>query len=308
VKGFIFAAGFGERLRPITESVPKALIPVLNIPSICYSVMLLKEAGIKDIICNLHYMHNEIIQFFKDNDYFDLNIKFSVEDRILGTGGGLKKCEKELSDDYFVVLNSDVIIDIDLRDVIDLNKKSGKPATVVLHKTDRAKDIGPVGVKAGEIVDFKNFLNTGVMSDYIYTGAAVLSPLIFKYLRAEFSSIVYTGYIDIIKNHSLKFVEHTAFWEDIGSIESYWNVSMRMMKNIRLFTKRMLKSLNQNIELTAESAKVDRGAKVKNSVIGKQCVIGGGAIIENSVVLSHSIINNAVIKNSIVDRDRIYKI
>lgn len=308
MKGFIFAAGFGERLRPITESMPKALIPVLNIPSICYALMLLKEAGISDIICNIHYRHNDIIKFFNDNNFSNLNIKFSFEKNILGTGGGLKNCEKELSDDYFVVLNSDVIIDIDLRSVIDFNIRSGLPATVVLHKTERAGEIGAVGVNGDQIVDFKNFLNTGVMSDYIYTGAAVLSPLIFKYLSADFSSVVYTGYIEMIKKHGLQFFNHTSFWEDIGSIESYWNVNMRILNNQNLFNDRLSRSLNKNIEIISKSAVVNKGARIKKSVIGEECEIGENAFVENSVLLPRTAVKNAVIKNSIVDRDRIYKI
>ncbi len=308
MKGFIFAAGFGERLRPVTDSVPKALVPVLNIPALCYPLMLLKEAGINDVICNLHYRHNDIIKFFDDNKSFGLNISFSFEENILGTGGGLKKCERELSDDYFVVLNSDVIIDINLHEVIDFTRRAQLPAAVVLHKTARAKEIGPVGVKGDKIVDFKNYLNTGIMSDYIYTGAAVLSPLIFKYLSPEFSSIVYTGYIEILKQHGLRFFEHSSFWEDIGSMESYWNVNMRMLEDIDVFRERMLKSLGRKIEIIAGSSGVEMGAQIRNSVIGGECEIGSGAVIENSVLLPRSVVRNGIIKNSIIDRDNVYKI
>ncbi|MCU0822215.1 MAG: NDP-sugar synthase [Spirochaetes bacterium] len=308
MKGFIYAAGFGERLRPITGSVPKALVPVLNVASISYPLMLLKEAGIRDVICNLHYRHNDIIQYFKDNDFFGFNISFSFEDKILGTGGGLKKCERELSDDYFIVLNSDVIIDIDLREVVDFAGKAGLPAAVVLHKTEKAREIGPVGVRDGEIIDFKNFLNTGVMSNYIYSGVAVLSPLIFKYLSEEFSSVVYTAYIEMIKNHGLKFFSHDKFWEDIGSIESYWNVNMSMIKNKHIFSGRMLKTLNQKMEIISGNAVVNEASVIKNSVIGRHCIISEGAAIENSVVFPNSVIRDVVILNSIVDRDNIYKI
>ncbi len=307
MKGFIFAAGFGERLQPITESIPKPLIPVLNIPSICYSIMLLKEAGIHDIVCNLHYKYKDIIEFF-DNNSFDVDISFSIEDEILGTGGGLKKCQDVLSGDDFVILNSDVIIDIDLEEIVDFHRSTSSVATIVLHKTDMAKNIGPVGVEGNRIVDFKNFLNTGIMSDYIYSGVAVLSPLIFQYLQEEFSSIVYTGYIEIIKQHTLNFYEHDSLWEDIGSIESYWNTNMNLVKNIDLFMERISKAIGNNIEVISKNTKIDGNAIIKNSVIGEGSIIGKDVTLENSVLLPNSRLSDCKVIDSVVYGDQVISV
>ena len=113
MKGFIFAAGLGERLRPLTENTPKSLLPVLNLPSVCYAVYLLKEAGIDHIICNLHYRYADIINFFKTYNNFGLHIEFSTEESILGTGGGFKKCEDIIGDEEVLLINADIIIDLD---------------------------------------------------------------------------------------------------------------------------------------------------------------------------------------------------
>lgn len=307
MKGFIFAAGFGERMRPISWDIPKPLIPVMNIPSICYSVMLLKEAGINNIICNLHYKGDEIINYFKANDFFGIDIAFSMEDQILGTGGGLKKCERYLKDDLFIVLNSDVIIDIELDDVIEYHNKNSSPATIVLHKTSDAKNIGSVGVRENEIVDFKNFLNSGVLSDYVYTGAAVLSPEIFKYLHTDFSSIVYTGYVDIIKKRTLGYYEHKSFWEDMGSLKSFRLTNMKLLNDMDLFRERMSEYLKQEPVPVHPDAEIIKGATVINSVIGNNSFIDSDVCIENSVVLPECVLKTNQIKNSIVYRDRIIK-
>ena len=74
MKAFLLAAGFGERLRPLTENTPKPLLKINDIPSICYSLMLLKEAGIRDVVCNLHYKHDKIIDFFEKNSFFGMLI------------------------------------------------------------------------------------------------------------------------------------------------------------------------------------------------------------------------------------------
>lgn len=308
MKGFIFAAGFGERLAPVTDSMPKALVPVINIPVICYPIMLLKEAGIEKVVCNLHYRYNDIITYLERNGFFGLNFSFSIEEDIMGTGGGLSLCEAELRDDDFILINSDVIMDIDFNKVIDHYRSASFPATIVLYKTDRAGEIGPVGVQGEKIVDFRNFLKTGVMSDYIYSGSAVLSPEIFNYLKSEFSSIVYTAYVDIIRDHSLSWYELNDLWIDIGSMESYWKANMIMLEKKELFADRYERLFNKKIEIVSESAEISNNASVVNSVVGEGCVVRGKSEIVNSVLLPGAVVDSKKIIDSLVLRDRIIKV
>lgn len=308
MKGFIFAAGFGERLAPVTDSMPKALVPVINIPAICYPIMLLKEAGIQHVVCNLHYRYNDIISYLQSNNFFGLNFSFSIEEEIMGTGGGLSMCEAELRDDDFIVLNSDVIMDIDLNKVINHYKSSSSPATIILFKTEKAEEIGPVGVKGDRIVDFRNFLETGVMSDYVYSGSAVLSPDIFNYLKNEFSSVVYTAYVDIIRNHTLSWYELNDLWIDIGTVGSYWKANMIMLEKKELFADRYEKLFNKKIEIVSGSAEISDKASVKNSVIGEGCVVRGKSVIVNSVLLPGAVVENEKISNSIVLGERVIAI
>ncbi len=86
----MLAAGLGTRLRPLTLGRPKPLIPVAGIPFICYSLALLREAGVDRIVCNLHYRPGDIMDFFRRNGDFGLRVDFSMEENILGTGGGNK--------------------------------------------------------------------------------------------------------------------------------------------------------------------------------------------------------------------------
>jgi mannose-1-phosphate guanylyltransferase len=288
MKGFVFAAGYGERLRPITERIPKPLVPVLNVPSICYSLLLLKKAGISDVVINLHYKMEDIIGFFCENSNFGFNINFSTEEVILGTGGGLKKCERLLSDDDFVVLNSDVIMDLDIRKLITRHQAAQSYGTVVLYGTSLAKSIGPVGVKDNRVVDFKNYLDSGVMSDYIYTGAAVLSPRIFQYLTTQYSSVVYTGYTSIIKNHRLDYFEHEGLWEDIGNVESYRRANLNVLASFDKLQKEFREELGISAEIVSTRASIHKEAVVNNTIIGDGCVVGKGSKIDNSVLFAGS--------------------
>ena len=309
MKGFVLAAGYGERLRPITNTIPKSLIPVLNLPSICYALFLLREAGIDEVVCNLHYKSEEIIRFFEENDFFGLNISFSMEETILGTGGGLKKCEGMLGDSEFVLINSDVILDIDLTILIGFHQKSGSPATLLLYRTERAEEIGSVGVQGNRIIDFNNILGTGVVSDFVYTGVAVLSPNIFRYLNGEFSSVVDTGYVGLIQNHSIRFFEHRGLWQDIGNIHSYWEANVCKMKEILALKERISKVLHLRPQVISPSSIIGSHSIVEDSVVGRDCLIGEGVTLERAVIFPGSTIKNrTTIKNSVVHEHRIIEI
>ncbi|MFH0976107.1 MAG: NDP-sugar synthase [Spirochaetota bacterium] len=309
MKGFIFAAGFGERLRPLTNEMPKSLLPVLNLPSICYAVFLLKEAGIDQIICNLHYRYQDIIYFFRLNNNFGLDIKFSIEETILGTGGGLKKCADMIGDSDVLLLNSDVIIDLDLISLIICHRENKSPATLVLKKTDEAQIIGPVSVDRNRITDFKNFLGTNRISEYIYTGAGIVSPVIFDYLVSDFSSVVYTGYVELIKKHFISFYEHTGYWQDIGTIDSYWKANIDLMNKFGSLEQRMLPVLGIGPSIVFPDREIKNEINIRDSVIGKGATIGDGAVIETSVLLPGSVVKKgALIRDSVVFRDRIFKV
>lgn len=312
MKGFILAAGFGERLRPITDGIPKSLIPVLNLPSICYALFLLKEAGIRDIVCNLHYRQRDIVEFFEENDFFDLTITFSVEETILGTGGGVKNCEKIIGDSDFILINSDIIMDMDIRKLIAYHKKRSAPATVVLYRAENAMDIGPVGFEGDIVTDFHNARSRDGASDLIYTGLAVLSPLVFRYLKKEFSSIVDTGYNKLIENHAIGYLAHKGIWKDIGSINSYWRANLDMIAEGRAIAERLSSMLGIAPQVISYGAHIADNSKILNSVIGEGARIGKNSTVENSVLLPGaavldgcSVIDSVVYGKSVIEVSRL---
>ena len=105
-KAIILCAGFGKRLLPLTKTLPKPLLKVNQVPLIEYSIRILKELGIEEIAVNVHYLKDKIIEYL--NSYHP-NIKIFNEEIILDTGGALVNAKSFLSDDYFVILNSDTI-------------------------------------------------------------------------------------------------------------------------------------------------------------------------------------------------------
>ena len=154
MKAFLLAAGYGERLRPITNFMPKPLVPVLNVPAVCYALTLLKEAGITDVVCNLHHLPGQIEEFFRSHDNFGMNVVFSREPAILGTGGGLANCREELGGGPFVYINSDIIADIDIRTLAAALGDAGAGGALAVRRT--APGSGRVAVSDGRVVNLRN--------------------------------------------------------------------------------------------------------------------------------------------------------
>ncbi|ACF45291.1 MAG: NDP-sugar synthase [Prosthecochloris sp.] len=301
MKAFVLAAGFGTRLRPLTVSIPKPLIPVLNIPSLCYTLFLLKEAGIRDIVCNLHYHADAIVRYLEEQDFFGMNIMISEEKEILGTGGGLKKCESLLKDDDFVLINSDIITDISLDALIKAYRRSDASGVLMLHETPQAGAIGHIGVQNGMVKDFRNMRRTELRSDLIYTGTAVLSPDIFNHLQTGFSSIVDTGFTGLIDNGGVASYVHDGLWQDIGTLEEYLYSSTHKNRPVLELGNRMQNALGIRPHMLADDARISPEATVTSSVIGKGCQVGPGAIIENALLLPGvSIDERQIVSNSIV--------
>lgn len=304
MKAFVLAAGFGTRLRPFTLRLPKPLVPVLNVPTLLYTFALLKEAGITDIICNIHHHASEIRSSVESSGLAGVSISFSEEKTILGTGGGLKKCERLLDDGDFLLINSDIITDIDLAAFMQQHDESGLPGTLALYETPDASAIGSVGVENGQVWDFRNMRNTGLASSLIYTGTAILSPEIFRYLKKEFSSIVDTGFTGLIDHGGIGAFRHSGSWMDIGTPENYLNANTGLNMLPERLTQRVRNAIGIEPQRISVDAAISAGTTIRNSVIGDGCMIARGAVVENSVLLPGATVEEGErLRNCIRDRN-----
>ncbi len=302
MKAFVLAAGLGTRLTPLTDHTPKPLIPVLNIPSLFYTFFLLKQAGISEIICNIHHHGDAVRRAIESSELSGLSITFSEEPVILGTGGGLKKCEKLLNDDNFILVNSDIITDIDFKALMQQHQSSGRKGTLTLFETPEAAIIGYVGVEDGLVKDFRNLRHTGLCSSFIYTGAAILSPEIFRFMKAEFSGIVDTGFTGLIDNGGLSYYHHEGLWMDIGTMQNYWLANIDTNSGMRTLFEPMRLAIGLTPHSISPDALISPDATLSNSVIGARCSIGAECIITNSVLLPGVTIKpGSTIINAIVD-------
>lgn len=142
-KAMILAAGEGTRLRPLTQQTPKVLLPIRGIPLIQYTLGWLKSHGICEVAINLHHLGDKIKDFLGDGCRFGVRIHYSLEEKLLGTAGGVKKMEK-FFDSTFVVVYGDILTDFDLSAMVDFHKQNKAFATLALFESPNPREVGVV--------------------------------------------------------------------------------------------------------------------------------------------------------------------
>ncbi len=147
MKAMILAAGAGTRLRPLTLTVPKVLLPVSGVPLIRHILVWLKSHDIRDVAINLHYQGQKIRDALGDGRNLGMQIAYSTEDTILGTAGGVKRMAHYL-DGPFVVHYGDVLTDFDLTDMLRLHQAKKAAATLAILKVSRPRSAGVVEMDA----------------------------------------------------------------------------------------------------------------------------------------------------------------
>ena len=220
MKAMILAAGFGTRLKPYTESTPKALIPYRSKPMVNYQIERLFNSGVNEIVINAHH-HGKLLQeYFRKND-FGIKINIIIEKEILGTGGGILNAEKFLQDEEdFIVINVDVITNMNLVDMIKFHNKENPFATLAVQKrkTSRRLEFD----KQKRLIGKENETSK-VDNLYAFNGIHIISNRIFKNnLEIKFRGILEL-YFELIQKKGetvLGFDAGDCMFKDIGKIEN----------------------------------------------------------------------------------------
>ena len=137
----IFAAGLGTRLKPLTDRIPKALVPVNGIPMLQHVILKLKQAGFTEIVINIHHFGEQIIDFLQAHQNFGITIHISDErEELLDTGGGIKKAIPFFSgNEPFLVHNVDILSDTDLKALYDYHQQSTNDATLLVSQRETSR-------------------------------------------------------------------------------------------------------------------------------------------------------------------------
>ena len=196
MKALIFAAGLGTRLKPITDSMPKALVPVQGKPLLEHTIVKLKEAGVQEMIINVHHFADQIIDFVKSKKNFDIHIEISDERNcLLDTGGGIKKTEHFFNDgEPFIIHNVDILSNVNLREAYEQHlRDSGRLATLVVSYRDTFRYLlfdhekklhGWINTRSHQTKPVPD-MDILPFKKYAYAGIQVVSPRIFQLMRTE---------------------------------------------------------------------------------------------------------------------------
>ncbi|MCP4369987.1 MAG: phosphotransferase [Deltaproteobacteria bacterium] len=220
MKSMILAAGMGTRLLPYTTKTPKPLFPVAGMPLIDITIRALKLAGSTEVIINTHHLHQKIDSFIKERKY-GIPVYTRHEPVILGTGGGIKNVIDFFDNHPFMVVNSDIVTDIDLRKVYDYHLNHRHPVTLVLYDNHRFNSVS--FNKNGFITNFEKEPSIPSSSILTFTGIQVLDPVVFDFIPANVFSSIIDAYKKIIsKGKKIKaFISEKGYWQDIGTPVSY---------------------------------------------------------------------------------------
>lgn len=231
----IFAAGLGTRLRPLTDNMPKALVPVAGKPMLERVILRLKDSGFNDITVNIHHFGEQIMDFLRANNNFGAEIHISDErDKLLDTGGGIKNARHFLDgNEPFLVHNADILTDIDLAAFYRHHVESNAEATLLVSQRNTARYLlfndaynlqGWINKSTGEVKPEGFSYQEGSYQELAFGGIHAISPSLFRYMESEqwtgkFSIIPF--YLSVCKQTHIQGYPLQGFrWFDIGKPET----------------------------------------------------------------------------------------
>ena len=218
MKALILAAGFGTRLLPYTQKIPKPLFTLMSKPILDHAIKKLVDIGCEQILINTHHLHNQIKTFIEQKAY-NADIQTIHEPVILDTGGAIANVAAFLQDRPFFVINCDIISSVDLKKVYEFHKKSNNLATLVLHDYELFNKVK---------IDAKGYIrNFDSANGLAFTGIHVLSPEIYHYFPDKKIFSIIEVYKSLCTKKQVKaFVKKDIFWSDIGTKQSYSMTSL----------------------------------------------------------------------------------
>ena len=320
----VMAAGVGSRLDPLTQKIPKPLVPVLNRPVMDILLQKLKDYGIEEVIANTHYLADQIQNRYSKNSPVDIHFEYIHETTLSGTAGGVKKCEFFFDDvDDFLVVSADGLHDADLEKIIRSHKESGCIATMAISAVehDEVCHYGVVVPSAEHLVaEFQEKPSvTEAKSNYINTGIYVFNKRIFDFIpegqKYDFAKNVFPSLL--AAGEKINVYRIYSYWSDIGTIEQYIQSNIDALNRKVLIKNPDIMCKFDALYVVGENTPLDSSVKLKNNVvIGRNCKIGKKVTLENTILWDNVKIadnvtlknvvcaNNTVINSSVVGRTK----
>ncbi|HEY3373720.1 MAG TPA: NDP-sugar synthase [Candidatus Aquicultor sp.] len=317
MRAFLLAAGLGTRLRPLTGTIPKALVPVANRPAIIRLLELLQPYNFRETYINLHFLPEDIKDVIGGGTEWDMRVHYSFEPELLGTGGAIRKIGRFLADDKFILVNTDVVTDFDISKAIAFHNETGAKATLIMADPAHSEELERISVRPdGKVTTLAS--SDPLIRNGVYSGIGIFEPSIIGMIPQGYSSLLHAVLIPLAASGELYAYFADGYWNDIGTIERYLQTNMdiiggktRLPVYGRLIGDTVWMDESAEIDLTVQieepvligkGVSVDRGATIgPYAVIGDGCSVGPGCTISHSVLWNNSQIGAQVtLDNSII--------
>ncbi len=330
MKAMILAAGKGTRVRPITHTTPKPMIPILQKPVMEFLLELLREHGFDEIMVNVSHLAEEIENYFRDGQRFGVQIAYSFEGRIedgeligdaLGSAGGLKKIQdfQPFFDDTFVVLCGDALIDLDLSEALRRHREKGAMASLITKRVphDQVSSYGVVVTdEDGRVLSFQEKPSVDeAASDMINTGIYIFEPEVLDFIPSgEPFDIAADLFPKLLASGAPFYALPMEFeWVDIGKVPDYWqairSVLQGHVRQVQIPGKEVRPGIYTGLNVAADwdqihvkgpifvggMTRIENGVTIIGpAMIGPSCHICEGATIDNSIIFDYSRIGAGV--------------
>ena len=284
MRAVVLVGGFGTRLRPLTLSVPKQMLPVGHVTMLEQVVARLGSAGVTEVVLSLGYRPDVFLEAFPDGTCAGVSLVYAQEPEPLDTAGAIAFAAREARiDDTFLALNGDVLSDLDLDALRARHRAAGASATIALTPVEDPSRYGVVLTDDdGRVVDFIEKPAPGTApSNWINAGAYVLEPSVLDMISpGERVSIERVTFPQLAAAGSLYAVGSDAYWLDAGTPATYLQANTDLLTADR----------RNHVVGVAPEALVHDSATVTRSVVGARCQVAADAAVVDSVVMPGAVV------------------
>lgn len=278
-KAFVLGAGLGTRLRPLTETTPKPLVPIFGKPLITFALDHLSAVGVRSFVINTHRLVDQFAALFGTGSYGGVPVNLTHEPELLETGGGIKNAEELLNDGPFITYSGDILCDVRLEPLIEEHFQRGNDVTLGLRDTGLSSAIA---VRDGRVVDITN--KYGTPGTYDFANIAVWNPDILERLaplrKVSFIPIL----IDWIGAGGRigGVVLDDGKWFNIGSAADYLRVHRTILEE--KWRPHFVRDSDWPQRVNGTASISDTTKLLGCTVVGANCRIGAAAVLEDTIL------------------------
>jgi mannose-1-phosphate guanylyltransferase len=305
LKALILAGGFGTRLRPLTYSRPKHLLPIANVPHIDHVFDLLQRHEVDEVILLTSYLAESFAAPADRAAQRGLKLEIAHEKEPLGTAGALKNAQSLVGTETFLAFNGDVLTDVDLKEMVNWHKETGAEATLVLTSVEDPSAFGVVPTDSdGRVLGFiEKPAPDEAPTNLINAGVYVLEPRILDRIPAgRIFSAEHELFPAVVTDGAMYARGSDAYWMDIGTPEKYLQANLDALAG--RYVCPYIAEPDPAQALAAHDAEIHERARVSSCCLGSRSRVESGATVERAVLLPGAVVGaEAVVREAVLGED-----